>query len=366
MPNFDLMVRLDADFRSTSGLSDRRYYKIFYSAIAPAPLLVLGFNPGGETDGTDLNASASFYENWEHDYVDFRGYGNAYKLAGRAYDTLAEVLQTSSSDAIRRIPATNVIFRRSRRSSSLDLTTRAAAHESAPVLAEILRTVDPVAILLLGSTAFDAFVVEHCVRGSLVVNAEPPELFKANGASDACMFRSAHAHVAALGRDVPLLMVGHLSKYYARHGVWRDVIASLRAELVRLGVSPLGGDDHDPVGRPTLSPTTEAADETTPTTEPAPQLRNEPLFRRRFVDPHPRSVSPKSVHSAPSVPSSDSHSRNPTPPIQATAKSSALLTTDGPTSTHDTSTSRRPLTKSPPGTLKASAALGPTTPSTSV
>ena len=87
-PDVDRMVRLDTEFRAASGLTDRRFYKIFYSAIAPAPLLVIGFNPGGETDGTDLNASESFYENWEHDYVDFRSYGNAYKLAGRAYDTL--------------------------------------------------------------------------------------------------------------------------------------------------------------------------------------------------------------------------------------------------------------------------------------
>lgn len=270
-PDVDRMVRLDTEFRAASGLTDRRFYKIFYSAIAPAPLLVIGFNPGGETDGTDLNASESFYENWEHDYVDFRSYGNAYKLAGRAYDTLAEVLQTSSDDVIRRIPATNVIFRRSRRSSDLNLTTRAAAHESGPVLAEILRAVDPVAILLIGSTAFDSFVVEHCARGSLVVNAEPPELFKPNGASNACMFRSARAHVAALGRDTPLLMVGHLSKYYARHGVWRDVIASLRDELVRLGVSPLGGGDREAIARPTLALTAEAADAATPSNpQPTP------------------------------------------------------------------------------------------------
>lgn len=275
LPDIDLMVRLDAEFRATSGLTDRRFYKIFYSAIAPAPLLVLGFNPGGETDGTDLNASESFYENWEHDYVDFRSYGNAYTLAGRAYDTLAAVLQTSSDDAIRRIPATNVIFRRTRRSSDLNLPTRAAVRESATVLAEILRAVDPVAILLIGSTAFDAFVVEHCAPGSLVVNAAPPELFKPNGASDACMFRSAHAYVAALGRETPLLMVGHLSKYYARHGIWLDVVASLRAELVRLGVSPLLGGGRDPLVRPTLAAAA-AADEATPSIEPTPQPRPAP------------------------------------------------------------------------------------------
>ena len=267
-PDVDLMVRLDAEFRAQSRLTDRRFYKIFYSAIAPAPLIVLGFNPGGETDGTDLNASESFYENWEHDYVDFRNHGNAYRLAGRAYDTLSQVLQTTSPDAIRRIPATNVIFRRSRRASDLNITPRAAVRESAPVLAEILRAVDPVAILLVGSTASDAFVREHCVPDSLVVNPEPPALFKPNGGSDACMFRSARSHVTALGREVDLLTVGHISKYYARHGIWLEVVASLRAELVRLGVSPLGDVDRDLVPRPTLTPTADAAALVTPRGEP--------------------------------------------------------------------------------------------------
>ncbi|MDN4478657.1 hypothetical protein QQX10_10695 [Demequina sp. SYSU T00039] len=262
-PDVDRMVRLETEFRVASGLTDRRFYKIFYSAIAPAPLLVIGFNPGGETDGTDLNASESFYENWEHDYVDFRGYGNAYTLAGRAYDTLTEALQTSSEDDIRRIPATNVIFRRSRRSSGLCLPDRAAAHESAPVLAGILRAVDPEAILVFGSKAFRAFVGEHCVRGSLVVNAEPPQLFARNGTHFACMFRSASAHVTALGREVPLLVVGHPSTYATRD-VWRDVVASLRDELVRLGVSPVGGGERDAVVRPTLALTAQAAGADTP------------------------------------------------------------------------------------------------------
>lgn len=268
LPDIDLMSRLDAEFRATSGLTDRRFYKIFYSAIAPAPLLALGFNPGGEIDGTDLNASSSFYENWEHDYVDFRHHGKQYSLAGPTYDLLVRVLQTTSEDAIRRIPATNVIFRRSRHASALNLTSRAAAHESAPVLAQILRAVDPATILLLGSTAFRAFVGVHCDRGSLVANAEPPEILGANGQHDACLFRSARAHVAALGRDVPLLMVGHPSKY-AYQGLWREVVASLRADLARLGVSPWSGE-RDPAAGPTPSSTADAGDGRAPSREAAP------------------------------------------------------------------------------------------------
>lgn len=281
VPDIDLMSRLDAEFRATSGLTDRRFYKIFYSAVAPAPLLVLGFNPGGEVDGTDLNASSSFYENWEHDYVDFRHHGKQYSLAGPAYDLLVQVLQTPSEDAIRRVPATNVIFRRSRHASALNLTARAAARESSPVLAQILRAVDPAAILLLGSTAFRAFVGEHCDSGSLVVNAEPPEVLGANGHHDACLFRSARAHVAALGRDVPLLMVGHPSKY-AYQGLWREVVASLRSELVRLGVSPWSAE-REPVVPPTPSSMAEAGDGRAPSREPAPPSRPEvPATVRRL------------------------------------------------------------------------------------
>lgn len=270
-PDIDRMARLETEFRKVSGLTDRRFYKIFYSAIAPAPLLVLGFNPGGETDGTDLNASESFYEKWEHDYVDFRGYGDAYKLAGRAYDTLTEALQTSSEDDIRRIPATNVMFRRSRRSSRLGLPDSAAVRESAPVLAEIMRAVDPVAILIFGAKAFDAFLGGHCVRSSLVEDAEQPQIFTRNGTYPARMFRSTSAHVTALGRDVPLLVVGHPSTYADRREVWREVVAALRDELVRLGVSPLGGGERDAAIRPTVALTTQATGADTPnSTQPGP------------------------------------------------------------------------------------------------
>src|SRR5271166_4056117 len=80
---------------TATGLHDRRYYKIFYSYIHPFPLLALGYNPGGATDGTDLNASDSFYENWEHDFVCFR-HDSRYLLAGPACGLLARSLDTDS------------------------------------------------------------------------------------------------------------------------------------------------------------------------------------------------------------------------------------------------------------------------------
>ena len=43
-----------------------------YSRIDPSDALVLGINPGGDpgTWTEDMLASRSFYENWEHEYVD--------------------------------------------------------------------------------------------------------------------------------------------------------------------------------------------------------------------------------------------------------------------------------------------------------
>ena len=105
------MQKTEAAYRKQSGLSDRRDYKIYYSHIHPFPLLVLGYNPGGKADGTDLAASVTYYEGWEHDYVSFRNdprYGLAFPMCA----LLAAGLQTTSVDVLRQVPATNVVFRR--------------------------------------------------------------------------------------------------------------------------------------------------------------------------------------------------------------------------------------------------------------
>jgi len=113
------MEQLDAEYRAASGIADRRDYKIYYSHIHPFPLLVLGQNPGGETDDTDLAASAT-YELWEHDYLCFR-FDPRFGAAGHMCKLLAAGLQTRSVDVLRQVPATNVIFRRSRDTESLKL-----------------------------------------------------------------------------------------------------------------------------------------------------------------------------------------------------------------------------------------------------
>ena len=45
------MTDLDARFQRASGLSDRRFYSIFYSRLCRSAVMVIGIKPGGRTDG---------------------------------------------------------------------------------------------------------------------------------------------------------------------------------------------------------------------------------------------------------------------------------------------------------------------------
>jgi len=230
------MQEIDAAFRTASGISERRYYKIYYSHIHPFPLLVLGQNPGGETDGTDFAASETFFENWEHDYLCFRN-NPSYALARPICALLAAALQTTSVNVLRQVPATNVIFRRSRNTESLNLSPAKAAAESAPALRSILEVVNPCAVLLIANTAYKLFKTFHCELQSIKESAEP-QIFTPNGKANACIFLSAQARVLGLNRNVPLFMVGHPSKYAGR-SEWPQVVESLSQGLRQCGVSPI-------------------------------------------------------------------------------------------------------------------------------
>jgi hypothetical protein len=230
------MEDVDLAYRTASSLVDRRYYKIYYSHIHPFPLLVLGQNPGGETDGTDLAASDSFFERWEHDYLCFRN-DSRYALARPMCALLAAGLDTSSIDVLRQVPATNVIFRRSRNTKSLNLSTTIAAAEAGPFLREILVAVNPKVVLLVSKMAYDLFARFHCQAGSIKEDAGG-KLFTPNGKSDACIFLSAQAHVFGIDRSIPLLMVGHPSKYAGR-SEWPQVVSSVKQALQRIKVSPI-------------------------------------------------------------------------------------------------------------------------------
>lgn len=235
-------AQIDAEYQSASGISERRYYKIYYSHIHRFPLLVLGLNPGGETDGTDLAASDSYFEQWEHDYVCFRNTPQ-YALAKPMCALLATVLETDSVDALRQVPATNVIFRRSRKIEKLNISPAKATEEAKSGLSDILRIVDPKAILFVSKTAYDLFVRYHCDR-KRSTEQPSPRIFTNNGSTrdgtikEACIYLSAVAHVIALERAVSVFVVGHPSKYSSR-GEWPEVVSALRSNFQQSGIAPI-------------------------------------------------------------------------------------------------------------------------------
>ena len=174
-PLTPFMRDLEARFKRASGLADRSQYKIFYCQIRRAPILTLGINPGGSPsntsadgrthkDGVVAAASASFFENDEHDILDCEWRENL---------GLRQVLIPLVGGDVRRIRSdvikTNIAFHRSARKT--DINIEAAASQTAPFLAEILDTVRPSLVLLTG-VAIDVFNSRFAMRSELVA---PPE-----------------------------------------------------------------------------------------------------------------------------------------------------------------------------------------------
>ena len=232
----ELMQSIDESYRAASALNSRGDYKIFYSHIHPFPILVLGLNPGGATDGANFVASDSFFENWEHDYPRFRN-TVGYALAGPICQLLEEVLATKAVDALRQIPATNVIFRRSQNIDALSVSQMAAANEAKASLAQIVAAVSPRVILFISKTAYDLFVRIHCKKGTTTEDASS-RVFTPNGVNSACIFLRGQGVVNTLSRSVDFLTIGHPSKYAGR-SEWLSVTSALRSALEELGVSPI-------------------------------------------------------------------------------------------------------------------------------
>jgi hypothetical protein len=153
-PYTSFMRDLEHRFRQATGLTNRSAYKIFYCQVHPAPILTIGVNPGGppaETnadgqtrkDGTITAASASFYENNEHDVLDCNWSENS-----GLRKLLTPLVQGDASRIRSEVVKTNLAFRRSPRKH--DINADAAIAEAAPFLSEILEVVRPRLVLLTG------------------------------------------------------------------------------------------------------------------------------------------------------------------------------------------------------------------------
>lgn len=227
MNDIKFMKDLDARFRATSGLDDRRFFSIFYSRVVQSPLMLIGINPGGNTDGTHQQVSC-LYEDYAHEYVDMN-----YRIAVIMRAALMAALQTTDKNDLRRIPKTNTIFHRSPATSKFT-RQQYAAHLAmcAPFLAEIIAFVQPETIVLEGIEARDnlVFLLGGNVR---TVHAETVKGLRRRRMNR--FFQKDIAFLKPLGREVTLLTLGHPS-HFGHLPTWPKAVEGLRRNLAETRV----------------------------------------------------------------------------------------------------------------------------------
>lgn len=224
------MAALEDEFRAVSGLSDRGHYRVFYSHVHRCPLLVLGYNPGGQPGDPGLfTASDSYFENWEHDFVEFR-FERRYAVAAPAFEMLCVALNTRDESLIRQVPVSNVIFRRS---PNMDKMASRLARESAPVLSQIIQIVQPRIVLTMTKVAYEQFLTLHC-QGDFAHCSDPVRT--PNGASPAVVYTHCSAALKATGEQATIICTGHPSKYSSRRE-WPHVLERVRQAFEANGVT---------------------------------------------------------------------------------------------------------------------------------
>ncbi len=223
----DVMRAIDSEYRAHTGFTDSRFYKIFYSRINPAPLLVVGVNPGGNPGHPSslMSASSSFFENYEHDYVDC-----SYTIQRMMLPLLEHALK-ATPDQIRAIPKTNLAFRRSpgeadfKKHHGMSLTD--GMKESKPWLERIIRHVKP-RMILLETMKPEAFALLY---GGVAWSRAQPIADELCANHRGAMVRAFSAKVLPIGvlnMTIPVVAIGHPSVgSFSKPSVWQAITASV-------------------------------------------------------------------------------------------------------------------------------------------
>jgi hypothetical protein len=219
------MSNLEARYRAATGLKDRSQYKIFYGLVRPAPMLVLGINPAGEsaevmpdgmqsrTPGKRHAASAAFYEHDESDLLDCTWKENAVL-------NLLVPLAGGEREAVRsQVVKTNIAFRRAKKVDRSLIESWKA--EAAPFLAEIVARVVPRLVLLTGVKLED-FTPRFCERAVTV-----GETLRDPGVKQT-VFRAARVALRATGTPALVVQVAHASQFSWTYGKY-EVAEKIRA-----------------------------------------------------------------------------------------------------------------------------------------
>jgi len=222
------MQLLELEYQQRSGLIDRDWYTIFYSRLCSADLIVLGINPGGKPTDPDsiIRASTTYYENWEHEYVD-----SSYPIQAVMLPFLRKVMNTNN-EGIRTIPKSNLIFRRSPNENAFKglhkMTAAEAMREAQPTICEILQMVSPKMVILEGKKDRQ-FNQLYC--SGIAEQIRDPIWDKFKG-SEVRVLEAKMMHVECLDRQLPVIALGHPS-HFGKRRVWGGSIMPAVRELVQ-------------------------------------------------------------------------------------------------------------------------------------
>jgi len=232
MNDCEYMKQIDIEYRQLSGLNSSRDYKIFNTHIHPFPLLIIGWNPGGRSDGTDLSSSRYYFESWEHDYVCFRN-NSTYAIASPMCRVLSRCLQTRSLDALRQVPVTNLIFRRSLESKALYNPNKEIAL-SKPGLEKIIKHVNPDVLLFLGIKTYDSFIKSYCSN----LQEDSQASMRSRNGRERIYIRGT-GFVNVLNKPVKLLSIAHPTGYRWPNDLWNKANLLLEKDFADDGLSPI-------------------------------------------------------------------------------------------------------------------------------
>ncbi len=224
------MRDIEDAFRSATGLANRSMYKIFYGPVRHAPILTLGINPGGSpaetsADGTvqagslKSSASASYFENGEHDVLDCE-----WKENTGLRKLLMPFVESDEARFREEIVKTNLAFRRSSKKADIDMGSAIA--ESMPFLQRIIERISPELILLTGVTMPD-FTDRFATDVQSVTPTERDPGVKQ------VVFSVVRAVVRNLEHQTLIVQVAHASQFswtYERYDVAQRTLQLLEAE----------------------------------------------------------------------------------------------------------------------------------------
>ena len=227
--DLEFMKALDAEFRERSGLQERDFDSIFYSRIPPSPLMILGINPGGNPATWSMPADADeFCSDWQHHDVDER-----YPIQAVMQPLLQRVLGIDNA-ILRRIPKTNMVFRRSQGVGKFQeqqggMSMEQALKETAPVLEKIIHRVSPRMIIFEGLDALASFNRMFGV-GPLPASLVEP-VTTPNGPNRARIYAVHELACSILPHPVQACALAHPSKYARRV----EFLAAEQDMMTRLG-----------------------------------------------------------------------------------------------------------------------------------